>query len=104
MCRNRSTPDPAGHVAQHVGAEAVGAHERVAVLDRAVDVGLGGEVDDGVVAVHRRQHVVLVADVGVHEAAASVVEHVADALEVAGVGERVVDVTSSSVFASTQRT
>ncbi len=83
--------DLAGDVAQHVGAEAVGAHERVRVDDRAVDVRLGGEVDDGVVAVHPLEHGVLVADVGVDELDPAVVHHVADRGEVAGVGERVED-------------
>ena len=75
--------DGVRHVAQHVGAHAVGAHELRAVLDRTIDVALGGEVDDGVVAVHRPSDVVGVADVGVDELGSRVVEDVADALEVA---------------------
>ena len=35
---------------QHEGAEDVGEDELAGRLDRAVDVGLGGEVDDGVAA------------------------------------------------------
>ena len=45
--------DAAGDVAHHVGAVAVGADELVGVDDRAVDVALGREVHDRVVAVHR---------------------------------------------------
>ena len=59
--------DLAGDVAQHVGAVAVGAHELVGAHDRAVDVALGGEVHDGVVAVHGRRHRVAIADVAVDE-------------------------------------
>ena len=46
---------------------------------------------DGVVAVHRRQHVVFVADVGMHEVEPSIVEHVTNARQIAGVGQPVVD-------------
>ena len=80
-----------GHVAQHVGAEAVGAHERIAVLDAAVDVGLGGEVHHRVVAIHGRLHHVLIADVAVHEPAPSVIDEVADGGEVARIRESVED-------------
>ena len=44
--------EPAGRVHHDVGAEAVGVDEVVGADDRAVDVALGGEVDDGVVAGH----------------------------------------------------
>ena len=43
----------AGGLEQHVGALGVGGDERVGLGDRAVDVRLGGEVDDRVAALHR---------------------------------------------------
>ena len=46
----------AGGVEQGAGADHVGAGEGVLVVDRAVDVGLGGEVDDRVGALHRLAH------------------------------------------------
>ena len=46
----------AGGVEQGAGADHVGAGEGVLVVDRAVDVGLGGEVDDRVAALHRLAH------------------------------------------------
>ena len=81
----------AGDVAQHVGAVAVRPHEGVRVLDRAVDVRLGGEVDDRVVPRQLGDDGVLVADVGVDEPAAAVVDQVGDVLAVAGVGQGVED-------------
>jgi hypothetical protein len=45
--------DLSGNVAQHIGAEAVRPYEGVWVLDRPVDVGLGGEVDHGLMPGHR---------------------------------------------------
>ena len=83
--------DLAGDVAQHVGAVAVGAHEGVGRHDRAVDVALGGEVHDRVVAGHGCGDGLAVADVALHEAVARVVVHVAQGGEVAGVGEHVED-------------
>ena len=84
-------PEAVGDVAQHVGAEGVGVHEREGVGDGAVDVALGGEVDDGVVAGHVLEGGVLVADVGLHEPAPAIVDQVAEVLDVAGVGQLVVD-------------
>ena len=83
--------DVPGYVAQHVGAEAVGPHERVRVDDRAVDVALGREVDHGVVAGHGHAHRVAIADVALDERVARVVGDVGQAGQVAGVGQRVED-------------
>ena len=66
-------------------------HERVGVDDRAVDVALGGEVDDAVVAGHGLGHRVPVADVALHEAEAGVVLEVLEVVGVAGVGQGVED-------------
>jgi len=66
-------------------------HEGVRVDDGAVDVALGGEVDDDLVAGEVRFDGFLVADVALDEGAALVVEDVAQVLEVSGVGELVVD-------------
>ena len=65
----------AGQVAQHVGAVAVGAHEDVGPEQRAVDVGLGREVDDGVVAGQGGGHRLAVADVAHDQLDALAVEH-----------------------------
>ena len=45
----------AGGVEQHLRAEDVGADERPGVLDAAIDVALGREVDDRVDAVRQRR-------------------------------------------------
>ena len=70
-------------------AEDVGADEVLRAADGAVDVRLGGEVDDGVGAAQRLADDGGVADVAVHEGVAGVVLDVAQVLEVAGVGELV---------------
>ena len=91
MCRKRSTPTwrATSHItlvpSQLVCTNSSGRR------DRAVDVALGGEVHDGVVAVHRGEHGVAVGDVALHERVAGVVVEVAQVVEVAGVGERVED-------------
>ncbi len=81
--------DLTGDVAQDARAERVGGDERVGIDDRAIDVRLGGEVDDRVVARHVLHDGVVVADVALDEATPAVVEHIADVVEVAGVGELV---------------
>jgi len=83
--------DLSGNIAEHVGAEAVSAHERVWIGDAAVDVSLGGEVNDGVMALHTTEHGVLIANVGVDELAATIVKHIANARHVARVRKRVED-------------
>ena len=64
----------AGGLEQDEGAEDVGLDELAGGLDRAVDVGLGGEVDDRVAAVERRRDRVAVGDVGDDQLEALVVE------------------------------
>ena len=86
-------PQLARGLEQRVCAEDVGAQERLGVVDRAVDVGLGGEVHDRVDAtgaVDRRAHGGRVADAALHEAVARVLGDRQQVLEVAGVGELVV--------------
>ena len=83
--------EPPGGVHDHVGAEAVGVDEVVGPDDRTVDVALGREVHDRVVAAHRVLERLGIADVALHELVARVVVDVAQRREVAGVGERVVD-------------
>jgi hypothetical protein len=76
---------------QREGADDVGLHERARAGDRAIDVGLGGEVHDGVDAV-LGQHPIdqrAVADVAVDERAPRRVRQVAQVLAAAGVGQRV---------------
>ena len=48
---------------QHEGAEDVGLDELARRVDRAVDVGLRGEVDDRIAALDRGRHGVAVGDV-----------------------------------------
>ena len=81
--------DLAGDLAQHIGAQTVGAHELVGGDDGPVDVALGREVDDRVVAVHGRADRVTVADVAVDEAQASIALQVGQVVAVAGVGQGV---------------
>ena len=54
-------------VEQHEGAEDVGGDELARGLDRAVDVRLGGEVDDGVAALDRAPDGVAVGDVALDQ-------------------------------------
>ena len=78
---------------QHVGAVDVGLDEGVRVHDRAVDVRLGREVDDRVdlVRLQRLSHRLCVADVALHEGVARIVVDVQQVVQVAGVGQLVVD-------------
>ncbi len=62
----------------------MGAGEGVLVVDRAVDVGLGGEVDDRVAALHRLAH-----DLGVLDRADDELGALRQVLAAAGVGELV---------------
>ena len=78
-------------VAHDVGAETVGAHELVRVHDRPVDMALGREMHDDVVAFHGSGHRITVADVALHERVAGVGLEVVQGRLVAGVGQRVVD-------------
>ena len=80
----------AGRVQHHVGAQAVRADELVGPGDRAVDVALGREVDDGVVARHGGHGRLAVADVALHEREPRVAVEVGDGRAVPGVGEEVV--------------
>ena len=74
---------------QEVRAEDVGLDEVAGLHDRAVDVRLGGEVDDRVAALGRARDRIGVADRAVHEAVALVVGDVGQVGRVAGVRERV---------------
>ena len=56
-----------GGLEEHVAAEDVCLDERPGSLDRAVDVSLGGEVDDRVAAVERGANGIPVGDVGDHQ-------------------------------------
>ncbi len=68
-----------------VGAEAVRVDEVVGPGDRAIDMGLGGEVHDGVVPGHRFLERAGIADVALHEPVARVVVDVAERRQVARV-------------------
>src|SRR3954453_21480610 len=73
---------------QHEGAEDVRRDEVAGVLDRAVDVGLRGEVDDRIAALDRRAGGVAVGDVGFDQLEA-VLRQPAEVLAAAGVGQLV---------------
>ncbi len=75
-----------GGVEQRPGADQVGAGEGVLIVDRAVDVGLGGEVDDRVAALHRLAH-----DRRVLDRSDDELDVVRQVLAAAGVGELVED-------------
>ena len=76
---------------QGLGAQDVGDDEVRGAGDRTVDVRLGGEVDDGVVAGHEVVDEVHVADVALDEAVARGVGHLGQVRQRAGVGELVQD-------------
>jgi hypothetical protein len=81
------------HLQQRVRAVDAGLDEGVGVHDGAVDVGLGGEVDDGVdvVGAHGGGDVVAVTDVAAHELITRVVLDGQKVVEVAGIGQFVID-------------
>ena len=79
-------PDLADGVEQGAGADHVGAGEGVLVVDRAVDVGLGGEVDHRVDARHR-----LADDLRVLDRALDQLGPLGRVLRPAGVGQFVED-------------
>ena len=74
---------------QHEDAVNVGADEAARIVERAVDVAVGGEVDDRVAARHRGVDCPLVGDVGLHEGEARVARQVGEVGRVAGVGQLV---------------
>ena len=76
---------------QHVGAERVRGDERVGLGDRAVDVRLGGEVDDRVWSgrVDRGGDRRRVLDGAAQEAEGGLVDEIVEVLLAAGVGELV---------------
>jgi hypothetical protein len=81
----------AGGVQQHLSAAHVRPHHRLRVLDRAVDVRLGGEVVDQVAAFHDLADDDRIADVAAHELVAWIVLHRRQVLQIAGVGQLVED-------------
>ncbi len=78
-----------GLLEQRQRAQHVGAREGEGVAYGAVHVALGGKVYDAVYLMLAQGvcHCLCVADVGVHEAVVRCLLHVAQVLEVAGVGE-----------------
>ncbi|MCY1178869.1 hypothetical protein D9M73_192420 [compost metagenome] len=89
-CRlSQATPVGAYGFQQAEGADDVGFDEVFRAVDRAIDVGLGGEVDDGawLVLLEQTCDQLSVADVAVHEDVALVALQAAQGLQVACVGE-----------------
>jgi len=84
-------PVGAGGFQQCIGADDVGLDECRRAVDGAVDVGLGGQVHDGIrlEAAQRLAYRSLITDVGLQEAIARVVLDLAQRLQVAGVGQLV---------------
>src|SRR5215218_1441281 len=81
----------AGGLQQLEGAYDVGLDEGAGVVDRAVDVALGGEVDHrrGTMLGEDAPHLPAVRDVAVEEREARIVQHAGEVLEAAGIGELV---------------
>ncbi len=79
----------AGGVEEDLGADDVGADERAAVVDAAVYVALGREVDDRVGAAGGGADGLRVGHVALDETVAGVAGEVGEVGEVAGVGEAV---------------
>lgn len=84
-------PPGAHRLEQREAAVDVGGDEWRRSGDRAVDVGLGGEVEQGARLVARQQagHQVGIADVAVHEQVARIAGQRGQVVQVAGVGELV---------------
>ena len=82
---------PEGGVAQHCHAVHVRFDEREGIQDRAVDVGLGREVDDGVHLARQPVDQLPVADVASHEAIPRLSLELGQVLGVAGIGQLVED-------------
>ncbi len=82
-------PVTAGGFEQGEGAVHVGAHEVARAVDGAIDVALGGEMDDGAGLVLGKQAVdqLTVADVALHEDMPRVALQGGEVLQVARVGE-----------------
>ena len=70
----------AGIVEQALGAEDVRRDKLVATHDRAIDVALGGDVDDAVAALGSTRDVFDGGDITVHEGVARIVGEVGDVL------------------------
>src|SRR5439155_7474394 len=80
------------HVEQHLRADDVGENERTRAHDAAIDVSLGGEVDDlgDAVLVEDGGNQIAVADVALDEGEALLVaEEIFEIGEISGVGELV---------------
>ena len=90
----------AGRLEQYVGALHVRDDERLRAADRAIDVRLGGEVDDRLDARDRVRDRVGVLDRAVHEA--DLPRHVLQVLAPARVGELVEHATPVAVLADAQ--
>ena len=86
--RQRS-PVGAGGLQQLIGADDVGLDELGRAIDGAVDVGLSGQMHDGVrLEVQQRlADPLTIGDVGLEELIARVVVHAGQRLEVAGIGQ-----------------
>ena len=80
-----------GRLEQGERAHDVGAGECEGILDRAVDVALGGEMDDAVdpILPDDAPHLVEVGDVGAHEGVVGLILHIPEVGEIAGVGQLV---------------
>jgi len=76
-------------VQQDLGAAHVGGDEARPVVDRAVHVGLGGQVQAGLGALHGPVHRLRVGDAALHEAEAGVALPAGQVLAASGVGQRV---------------
>ena len=74
---------------QHERADDLGLHEGVRRLDAAIDVRLGGKVDDRVRLAGDSLDQRRIGDVPMHEAVPRVGGHIGQVLEVAGVGQLV---------------
>ena len=89
--RGQRGPVGAGGFEQLEGALHIGADEVAGAVDGAVDMALGGEVQEGAGAVRGQQrgHRWAVTNIDPREVVARVGGHWGQALQVAGVGERV---------------
>ena len=76
-------------IEQHHGAVDVGVQERLGIVDAAIDVGLGGEVDHRGHVAHDGIDHHAVGDVAAHEAVARMRGNVGKVLQIAGIRQGV---------------
>src|SRR5579875_2971580 len=79
----------AGRVEQHLRSQNVGADKWTGVENAAINVALGGKMDDAMDPLHGGPHDVAVGDITMYETIAWMVGHIRQVRQIAGVGQGV---------------